>query len=172
MNMKKFILSALCAIGLVGTASAQDVFAKGDQFVNVGIGLASGIGSTTFPPLSVAYERGIVDNILENGSIGLGGSAEYRGYKYNGGLNSGLSLFVGPRASFHYQFIDNLDVYTGIGAGLYIYSHAVLDKASTYVGFTFDGHLGARYLLSERFGVFTEITSGIGTLRIGATINL
>lgn len=178
MNMKKFLLSALCALGLVGTASAQDVFAKGDQFVNVGIGVSAGKFTTSFPPLSVGYERSIVDGLIENGSIGLGAEAEYRGYKYTyfgGEVGRGHSFFIGPRASFHYQFVERLDTYAGLSLGLYYHTSFIAgDKVTSEGNLAFrpiDLHLGARYLFTDKLGVFAELGSGIATFKVGATFS-
>lgn len=168
--MKKFILSALCALGLVGTAAAQDVFAKGDQFINLGIGVSTGSYNTTFPPISLTYERSVIDGLLDKGSIGIGGQVEFRSYKY--GNFRGSSFFVGPRATFHYEFVDRLDTYAGINAGLYYHtSFLSKDGGDGIFAFAPDVVIGTRYLFSDGFGVFAEIGSGISTFKLGATFS-
>lgn len=159
--MKKIFLGLCLALGLAATANAQDTFRKGDNVLNVGIGL-SGSGSTSLPPLSATYERSIADGIIEKGSIGLGVQAEVLTYKNVEG--SALALFAGPRISFHYEFTDNLDTYIGVQAGLAF--------AASHASFGVDGVLGARYYLGERWGVFGEFGTGLSSFKLGATFRL
>lgn len=159
--MKKLFLGLCLALGLVATASAQDTFRKGDNILNVGIGL-SGSGSVSLPPLSATYERSIADGIIEKGAIGLGVQGELLTYKNVEG--SALALFAGPRLSFHYEFVENLDTYIGVQAGLAF--------ASSHAKLGIDGILGARYYLGESWGVFCEFGTGLSSFKLGANFRL
>lgn len=156
--MKKFFFAVLCTLGLVATASAQDTFRKGDNVLNVGIGL-SNFNTTSLPPISAMYERSVLDGIIEDGAIGLGLQGEVTAYK-----GAGLGLFVGPRVAFHYEFVENLDTYVGVQAGLGL--------VSSHVGFDVDGVLGARYYLGEKWGVFGEFGTGFSVFKVGINFRL
>lgn len=153
--MKKFFFAVLCALGLATTAVAQETFRKDDSVLNLGIGV-SNYGGVSLPPLSATYERSVADGIIDKGSIGLGVSAELTAFKVGG-----LSMFVGPRAAFHYEFVDNLDTYIGVEAGLGL--------ASSQVSFDWSGIVGARYYFGQKFGVFGEFGTGLSVFKLGAT---
>lgn len=156
--MKKFFFAVLCTLGLVATASAQDTFRKGDNVLNVGIGL-SNITAVSLPPISAMYERSVIDGIIDKGSIGLGLQGEFTAYK-----GSGIGLFAGPRVAFHYEFVDNLDTYIGVQAGLWL--------VSSHIGFAWDGVLGARYYFGEKFGIFGEFGTGLSVFKVGVNFRL
>lgn len=156
--MKKFFMGALCALALGVSAEAQETFRKGDNVLNLGIGVQSS-GSVSLPPLSATYERSVLDGIIENGSLGLGLQGEVLIYK-----PGGLALFAGPRVAFHYEFTDKLDTYVGVQAGLWF--------ADSSVGFHTDAILGARYYLGEKWGVFGEFGTGLSAFKLGATFRL
>lgn len=156
--MKKFLLGVLCTLGIFASATAQETFRKNDNVLNVGIGLSTYSG-TSLPPLSAMYERCLIDGIIDKGSIGLGLQAEIASF-----TGTGLSLFAGPRVAFHYEFVDNLDTYIGVQAGI-----AFGDK---HLSFGWDGVLGARYYFSEKFGLFGEFGTGLSVFKVGANFRL
>lgn len=182
--MKKIILSLL-SVFLVMSMSAQ-VFKKDDKVLNVGIGLGSTLYSgsgykTTVPPLSASFEYGIIDNLFdENSSIGVGGYFGYTASKYewNYGYNLGKyeykysSAIIAARGTFHYQFVDNLDTYTGLSLGYNVVSsksdHKDLgsykaDASSVFVGW----YAGARYYFNESFAAMAEVGYDVAYLNIG-----
>lgn len=151
------MMLALCAMGIAVSASAQDTFRRGDRVLNIGIGVPTD-RNVDFPPLSATYEQSIADNIGEKGSLGLGGQVEIMGAsKY-------VSMFIGPRAAFHYEFVDNLDTYVGVQAGFGL-AHSALS-------FDWAGVLGARYYLGEKVGIFGEFGTGLSAFKLGATFRL
>ncbi len=158
--MKKFFLGALCALGIVASVNAQETFRKNDNVLNLGIGLSSYSG-TSLPPLSATYERSVIDGILEKGALGIGLQGELMSYKVGG-----LALFAGPRAAFHYEFVDNLDTYVGLQAGLY------LAGSGSGVAFAWNGVFGARYYFNNKWGVFGELGTGLSVFKLGAHIRL
>lgn len=171
--MKKFILSALCSLTILGAAThqaaAQDVFSHDDQVLSVGVGLSSSTYETTFPPLSITYERSVADRLIQRGSFGLGGVIEFRGYT-QGSLN-GSAIFIGPRASFHYEFVDNLDTYIAAHAGFHYQTRFVDNDTKSKVGFMPYFTVGIRYALSPGFGIFGEVGTGISVLKVGASFS-
>lgn len=156
--MKKLFMGALCALAFVASAEAQETFRKGDNVLNVGIGLQSS-GAVSLPPLSASYERSVLDAIIENGSLGLGVQGEVLVDK-----SDGLALFAGPRMAFHYEFTEALDAYVGVQAGLWF--------ASSKLSFGTDAILGARYYLGEKWGVFGELGTGLSAFKLGATFRM
>lgn len=155
--MKKLIMMALCALGLSVAANAQETFRRGDAVLNLGIGVHKNSG-VKLPPLSLTYETSVADGIGPGGSIGLGGQVEI------GSAVKGFGLFAGPRAAFHYEFVDNLDVYAGLQAGLGI--------EDSSVNFDWAFITGARYYFSEGFGAFAELGTGMSVFKLGATFRL
>jgi hypothetical protein len=77
--MRKFFIMIIAFIAISQVSFAQDnVFAKNDIVVSAGLGFVNTIhtGSgwkTSFPPISLAGEYGIVDNLINGkASIGVG----------------------------------------------------------------------------------------------------
>lgn len=156
-KMKKLMMVALCALGFAVSASAQDTFRRGDKVLNVGIGVPAE-NYVDFPPLSATYEQSIADNIGDKGSVGLGAQVEFMGAAKR------VSIFMGPRAAFHYEFVDKLDTYVGVQAGLGL--------AKSSLSFDWAGVIGARYYLGEKVGVFGEFGTGFSVFKLGATFRL
>ncbi|KGN82330.1 MULTISPECIES: hypothetical protein [unclassified Porphyromonas] len=168
--MKKLILSALCALGMAFGASqaqAQSTFEQGSNMLNLGVGLGVKTKHQTVPPISIGYERSVVDGLIEYGSIGLGAEFEYQSFRHPD-KRGNLALFVGPRISLHYEFVDNLDTYITGRAGLELYPK----EGGTATSFAPSISLGARYLFSDKFGIFTEVGTGISILHLGMSFNL
>ena len=75
--MKRLFTIAIATICLLPLLHAQEsTFNLDDKVVNIGIGLGSTYGfglynSTVIPPLSISLEKGILDEILEKGVIGV-----------------------------------------------------------------------------------------------------
>ena len=83
---RKFSLGFLLVF-LSAALMAQDpMFSQGDKVLNLGIGFGSALYSGSFyhtsvPALSASYEVGIKDNVLDVGSIGVGGYLGYSAFK-------------------------------------------------------------------------------------------
>ncbi|MDR1937120.1 MAG: hypothetical protein LBQ73_01305, partial [Tannerellaceae bacterium] len=79
------------------TANAQEIFQKGTNIVNLGIGLGSHI------PIEASFEHSIIDGLIqgENGAIGVGGYAGWYSYSesYAGGKLSYSDLVLGLRGA-------------------------------------------------------------------------
>lgn len=176
--MKKFVvtLSVVLAFLLGGNvATAQETFEQGKSMVNLGIGVGK-TKNQSLPPLSLTYERSLVSNLFDYGSIGLGAQIEVQGFDYAG--DSGFDSFFGPRISWHYEWLENLDTYVSAMAGLQLERYPNFNEEnktsemSTEGSFGFGFALGARYLFTRGFGVFAEGSTNISYFKVGATFNL
>lgn len=182
-----FIFLAL--FSLPALKSQESTFNMGDQVVNLGIGLGSvyGIGTyynTTVPPVSISYEKAIVDDIIDKGVIGVGGYVGYRAYKwhyvystYDYGWKY-TNIVLGARGNFHYPFVDKLDTYVGVLLGYNIVISTEFGTIGTYDTspdrgrVAFAGYVGARYYFSDNFAAFTELGYGIAYLTLGVSFKL
>ncbi|OJV35993.1 MAG: hypothetical protein BGO29_14290 [Bacteroidales bacterium 36-12] len=186
------ILVFTCSVFV--SVNAKDIFSKGDQAVGIGIGIGSYYGgdgySSGIPPISVSYERGIVEGLLNGkGSIGVGGYAAYTSNKWEGSYFNGTTdvtygwkynyIVLGARGAFHYQFVDKLDTYTGLMLGYNIVSSkyignniAMSTTNNNTSGFGFSAFIGGRYHFSPKYAAYAEVGYGISALELGLSIRL
>lgn len=169
----------LSVFSLPFLTAQESTFNLGDNVVNLGIGLggSSYIGTyykTTFPPLSISFERGIKDQILEKGVIGVGGLLAYSAHKWeSGGWGwKYTNLIIGARGSFHYPLVDKLDTYAGLVIGYNIVSikefgYTTGIEPGSNAGLIASGFIGARYYFSEKLAAMAELGYGISVLNIG-----
>ncbi|MDR2497472.1 MAG: hypothetical protein LBD21_10145 [Tannerellaceae bacterium] len=165
---RKFLLIAGICLTVLSTANAQDIFRKGTQFLNAGIGLGSYI------PVEVSYERSILDGLIKgtNGAIGIGA---YLGYYGNTASDRHYNHYVlGTRGAFHYQFIPKLDTYGGLMLGYNIASvnwagqgESVGTATGSALGYSF--FVGGRYFFKPNLGVYSELGYGVAYLSLGLT---
>jgi hypothetical protein len=180
--MKKIasiLLTLFLAASLVN--AQKNAFAKGDKVVNIGIGLGNALYTGSYftssvPPLSVSFEQGIVDNVLEKGVIGVGGYLGYAaakwesfgyGWKYS-------NIIIGARGSFHYPLVNKLDTYAGLLLG---YNVATVKEIGTAIGvhpssggIILSGYLGGRYYFTDKLAGMLELGWGIAYLNLGVAI--
>jgi hypothetical protein len=178
--MRKFVLILLVAVFTLIKVSAQDPsFSKGDKAVNFGLGLGSiyysGFGyKTQVPPVSVSFELGIVDNLLEKGVIGVGGYIGYLSYKYSNDWRTS-NLVIGARGNFHYPLVNKLDTYVGLMIGYDVVSYSDLNgysgiysgSSSRIVSAWF---VGGRYYFTETFAAMAEFGYGVTYLNLGIAL--
>jgi hypothetical protein len=171
--MKKLILAAAVALLTVATAKSQEIFEKGTNVVNLGIGVSS-----SYTPIEFGLEHSILDGLIngENGAIGVGGYVSY--YRHSYGSWGRYDYFTfGVKGAFHYQFVDNLDTYAGLMLG-YNYSRWVSSggyswsssygSGPTALGYSL--FVGARYYFAPSFGVYAEAGYGIANLSAGIVL--
>ena len=191
--MKRITFTIIFAFALImlNSLNAQEnLLSKGDKVINLGIGLGSTLYSgsyysTTIPPISASFEIGFKDDVLEKGSIGLGGylgfsSSKWKytyagadwGYKYT-------NIIIGARGAFHYPFIDKLDTYTGLMIGYNVVTSKEfgnIDPTYNYSassgGFVWSWFAGGRYYFTEKFAALAEIGYGIAWLNLGVAIKM
>jgi hypothetical protein len=184
--MKKiFALLLLSTLSLPFVVAQENVFAVGDKVVNVGIGLGSTLYSGSFykssvPPVSISFEKGIKDGVLDKGVIGVGGYLGYSAFKSDwGGWGYKYSnLILGARGTFHYPLVDKIDTYAAILIGYNIATSKGYGAYGTWVdpynggGLRFAGLVGGRYYFNEKFAAFAELGYGISYLTLGLSIKL
>jgi len=191
--MKKLLFAALLA-GVFGfqAVAQESMIEKDDKIVNIGIGLGSiyYIGSyykTAIPPLSISFEKAIIDGIAEKGVIGVGGYAGISSYKWEYpytyfGTTWGYkytNFIIGARGSFHYPLVEKLDTYTGLTIGFNIAStkeYGTVDpnyvNRDSHGGLVYAWYAGGRYYFSEKFAAMAEIGYGITYLNLGLAFKL
>ena len=173
---------SILAVAFGITAQAQE-FQKNTDVLNFGLGFGSALYASgynmTLPPLSVSYEKGIVDGLIDgNGAIGVGGyfgitgsKDSYRDYNYN--YTSKYTYFVlGARGAFHYHFVDNLDAYAGLMLGINVISSSVsgdtpVNYSASNGGFTGSFFLGGRYYFNPQWAAMLELGYGVSYINLG-----
>jgi hypothetical protein len=190
--MKKLFLISLFAasLGLLSYSNLQaQTFKKGDGVFNatIGFGNARYLTGTTssVPPLAASYEVGVLDNVLEVGSIGIGGYVGYTSAKWDYGYTGytwgykSSDIIIGARGIFHYPFMDKLDTYAGLMLAYDINSWKETGTAQTgyatkssYGGLIVPGFVGARYYFSEKFAGLAELGWGIAYFNIGIALKV
>jgi opacity protein-like surface antigen len=177
--MRKVFLSFFVIVfSLTQLIAQENTFKTGDKVVSLGVGLGStyyaGFYSSRSPALAAGFEVAVVDNVLDKGSIGVGGYLGYSSAKYSTYWKTS-NILIGGRGSFHYPLVDKLDTYTGLLLGYNIFS---TEYVTHYTGFNsastnslaFAWFAGARYYFTDNFAGMAEIGYGIAVLTIGASI--
>ena len=174
--MKKvlFVL-AFALIGLTYSAHAQ--FEKGQVDANIGLGLGASFatGTVDLPPVSLALDFGISDNLSLGAYLGYSASTdEFAGFgtsyswKYT-------YLIVGARGAYHFDLMDKLDTYAGVMLGYNVASvkydgPGAAPASPSAGGIAYSGFAGARYHFGDTFGVYAELGYGIALLNAGLTL--
>ncbi|MBI9068661.1 MAG: hypothetical protein JEZ09_15295 [Salinivirgaceae bacterium] len=186
--MKKAISLLLLFVTFYGY-SQENIFKKDDKIINLGIGFGSlhysgSYYSTQVPPISASFELGILDNILDKGSVGVGGYVGYASYKWEYdwyGTTWGYkytNFILGPRGSFHYPLLDKMDSYAGLMLGVEVVSGkefgtsipGTTNDAST--GLVYQWYVGARYYVTDNIAGMLELGYGISYFNIGIAYKL
>lgn len=188
--MKKMLVMGLLIIsmGLQAQKGGDHAFSKGGIDLNLGVGLGyvgAGRYNSFTPPLNLAVDFGITDNISVGGFVGFARARwDFIGYDSHQGNVYTYSysykytyIMVGVRGAYHFGDIigiDKLDVYGGGVAGnsFSTYSYSYTDpyqtrtdfygKSSNYGGGIIVGAMaGGRWFFTEKFGVYAELGAGI-----------
>jgi hypothetical protein len=182
----KILLSTILFLFAILGLNAQNLsFDKGNHVLNVGIGLGnarySSGATSSIPPISASYEVGVVNNVFDKASIGVGGYLGYTSAKWDfgGGYSVKSSDFIiGVRGALHYPLVDKLDTYAGLMIAYDINSWTTTGtyfagaSSSSYGGIFVPGFIGARYFFSEKFAGFAELGWGIAYLNLGVAIKI
>jgi len=193
---KAAILGIAMAFTFSGMAYGQQApaFKKGDNVINLGVGIGSTLGGsgyeTSIPPISLSYELGFIDGLMDNkASIGLGAYGAYTANKwetefpsFTGGapVKYGYEytyIIVGARGTFHYLFANKLDSYAGlmlgyniVGSEFYCDDDSIknlITTSATASGIGFAGFVGARYYFTESLAALAEVGYGVAYLNLG-----
>lgn len=184
MKIKVLLFATLFALGFFTVNAQSQLFQKGDKVVNLGIGFG-GYGTfgyhVSVPPVSASLEVGIKDNILDVGSIGVGGYLGYASYKERGYIGdyywSYSRLFLGVRGIFHYPLVDKFDTYGGLMLGANINTWKWHGSGTGYAnsggsGLGFSIFAGGRYYFSDKLAAMAELGYGLSYLNIGIALKL
>ncbi len=170
--MKRIILGVFLVAALsILSNSASAQYRKGDNLLNLGIGLNTYYEGGV--PLSAIYEYGVTED------ISVGGGIDFLSYHYRtGGVDYSYSaVYVAGRGSYHFNRLINLkdenwDIYGGLSLGYRSFSWSDYNGASVgdvygsglYLGI----HAGARYYFSKSVGGFLELGAlGSTNARLG-----
>ncbi len=183
--MNKILSIAILLLTVIFANAQEPVFVQGDKVANLSIGfgntLYSGsLYSSTVPPLSLSFEYGFKDGIVEKGSIGLGGYLGYSSYKweYLGWGYKYSNLIIGARGTFHYPLLEKLDTYTGLMIGVDIVSDKEFGSTYNYNysaqsgGLMWAWYAGGRYYFTDNLAGLLELGYGIAYFNIGLALKL
>ena len=176
--MKKDLLTKILVVFFVlfgfswGASAQEEAFNKGDRVVQLGVGLGNYFDrpgyKTKVPPVSGSFEVGILDLLDGKGAIGVGGYLAYTSFGTKGIDKFTVSdLIIGPRGTFHYQFVEKLDTYAGLMLGYDIVSYSHTDSNLSGSEFISSFYVGARYYLADKIAVFGEFGYGIAPMEFG-----
>ena len=142
--MKKKLLLLVAVFCFLGIGlQAQETMSKGRL-----VGSARAGFSNVGIPVAVAADYGIVSGFINgNAAVSVGGELGI----FTDVKNNVITFSLAARGNFHYEFVENLDTYAGLHAGLGFDGNLLPD-------ITF--HIGARYYITERFGFNAEIGAG------------
>lgn len=196
--MKRIKLTSVLLVLLFGISSglkAQSCekgyipnFRAGNMDLNFGLGLGGHqvepAANMTFPLLSASVDYALRDD-WGPGVFGVGGfigferfRREYGVVDYEYGYNY-TSVIVQGRATYHYQFMKDLDTYVGLGLGLRITGNSffgpvpynppdpvnsVLPSGSIFAG--------GKYYFQEKMAAFCELGIGTAYFTVGLTVRL
>lgn len=150
LSLSTFILF----IGL--TASAQQSgYSKGDQLVNIGIGINSSYSGGI--PFGASYENGITDD------ISVGGSFDYLSHDYL--TFKFTAIYFGARGSYHFNDLlkinnSKVDLYGGatLGYRSFSWSESSQSLGDSYgSGIYLGAYAGGRYYFGGGIGAFAEL---------------
>ena len=179
--VKVLVVLMICTVFCAGV-NAQNVFSKGDNNLNLGVGIGSVLGgtsgySTTTPPVSVSYERGIIDELFdEKSSLGIGAYLGYAANRHDFGNGydwKSSYTIIGARGALHYQLIDKLDTYGGLMLGYNVvstsFSSDIRIGTAPQNALGWSLFLGGRYYFTDNIGAFAELGYGIAYLQLGVS---
>jgi hypothetical protein len=182
MKIKVLLFATLFAFGFLTVNAQTPTFEKGDKVLNLGIGFG-GYGTWGYrpsvPPISASLEVGVMDGILDKGSIGIGGYLAYASYKEKGYYGDSYWTFsrivIGARGTLHYPLVDKLDTYGGLMLGFNKNTwkwngSGVQGVNSGGSGLGFSLFAGGRYYFSDKFAAMAELGYGISYLNIGIAL--
>ncbi len=180
--MKRVLLLSVLVVFIASVSFGQMVYKKGDQVINLGIGLGgfAGVYGSGGIAITGGYEYGMTENISLGGVIGYSSSSETiygdYGWKYT-------YILIGARGAYHADLLKNpnVDTYGGILLGYNIVSSSATGTLP-FVGYYAAGasasylefgiFIGGRYYFDPHWAVQAELGYGLGILNIGVAYKL
>ncbi len=156
------------------------VLSAKDKILSFSIGFGArnggGTGNVSVPPLPIAFEYILMDNLFDGyGALGCGGffgftsSKEIYQTKYS-------RLIVGARGYLHYAFFEKFDTYAGTLLGYRSdndkYSDPVYGHNRTESKPIINVFAGCRYFFTDKIAGMAELGGGVSILSLGVSIKL
>lgn len=169
--MKKISLFVIILFGVSTLAVAQQYPGKGTIDINAGIGLGHSLSGTGGLPINIAVDYGINEEVSVGGYLGYLSSKENFGtgeWKYS-------NLIIGGRATYHKEFVEDIDTYGGFILGYNVASaewNGPGTVTSSVGGIVYQGFVGGRYHFTEQIGAYGELGFGIAIIQLGVTYRL
>ena len=183
--MKRILLISMLLVIAVSLSFSQMAYKKGDQVINIGIGLGgfAGVYGSGGIAITGGYEYGVTENISLGGVVGYSSSSEDFGAGYGWKYTY---ILIGARGAYHLDLFHNpnIDTYGGILLGYNIVSSKATGTLPTYSGYgygsysasasflEFGAFIGGRYYFSPKLAVQAELGYGLGILNIGIAYKL
>jgi hypothetical protein len=179
--MKRILLISVLTILVLSISFSQMAYKKGDQVVNLGIGIGGFAGAYGSGGIAITggYENAINENISLGGVVGYSSSSQdvYSGYgwKYT-------YILIGARGAYHYDVLHNgtLDTYGGIllgynivsasETGTHLYGFGNYSASASFLEFGF--FVGGRYYFNPKWAIQAELGYGLGILNVGIAYKL
>ena len=170
--------------------ATNKIFEVEDILVNAGIGLIPTwyFGyeySATLPLIFVSADYGLKEDIGP-GTIGIGALLGYSSYKETLTLTplnetygwKYSAIICTIKGSYHYEFVENFDIYAGIGAGLrynidsFFGNPDYNDDPDSGIFPVFCIFVGERYFLTNNIAILGELGYGIVWFSVGLSLKL
>lgn len=151
-----------------------------DKILSLSLGFGArnggGTGNVSVPPLPVAFEYILMDNLFDGyGALGCGGffgftsSKEIYQSKYS-------RLIVGARGYVHYAFFEKFDTYAGTLLGYRSDNDKYTDPDYGYKRTDskpiINVFAGCRYFFTNKIAGMAELGGGVSILSLGVAIKL
>ena len=182
--MKRILLISVLMILALSISFSQIAYKKGDQVVNLGIGIGGFAGAYGSGGIAITggYENAVNENISLGGVVGYSSSTEDFGYGYG---YKYTYILIAARGAYHYDLLHNpnVDTYGGVLLGYNIVSNSVTGNVPSYYGYygttsasasflEFGLFAGIRYYFNPKLAVQAELGYGLGILNIGIAYKL
>ncbi|GHU87412.1 hypothetical protein FACS189476_02820 [Spirochaetia bacterium] len=176
------VMGTIIAGGVFAQEAWYNSYAEGiDQkvLINAGIGFGpTGGYNMGVPPLSLSADFKLPIKV----PITVGGIFTYTQWKYSYNWGSTYdfrwhNIGFGARGMYHFNFVKNLDVYTGLTLGYVIQTFdGGAYNGSGYGGtsfFLYGFNVGARYFFTKNIDVYLETGySGLQFVSLGLSVKL
>ncbi len=181
--MKRILLISMLLVIAVSLSFSQMAYKKGDQVLNIGIGLGGFAGAYGTGGIAITggYESAITENISLGGVIGYSSSSETYDYGFGSYGWDYTYIVIGARGSYHVDLLHNpnIDTYGGVMLGYNIVSSKATGSWSGVYGASASSSyleyglfIGGRYYLSPKLAIQAELGYGLGILNIGIAYKL
>jgi hypothetical protein len=180
--MKRILLLSVLVVFIASLSFGQMAYKKGDQVINLGIGLGgfAGVYGSGGIAITGGYENAINENISLGGVVGYSSSSQdvFAGYgwKYT-------YILIGARGAYHVDLLHNpnIDTYGGVLLGYNIVSASetgthpnnsfgLYSASASYLAIGV--FIGGRYYFNPKWAVQAELGYGLGILNIGIAYKL